>query len=156
MLMITRADYVDFPPLMVEYLNYIDAIQNKSKNTISEYASDLRTFFRFMKRYRGLVPDNTPLSEVEIADIDKKFIQNITLTDAYAFLSYCKDELNNSGKTRARKVSSLRKFFKFFSSLMRCSRGEKRRSHRKTFSSSVRSRSTFWRKTPCRSWTRPA
>ena len=111
--MITRADYVDFPPLMVEYLNYIDAIQNKSKNTISEYASDLRTFFRFMKRYRGLVPDNTPLSEVEIADIDKKFIQNITLTDAYAFLSYCKDELNNSAKTRARKVSSLRKFFKF-------------------------------------------
>ena len=44
--MITRQDYKDFPVLMVEFLNYMDAIRNKSKNTISEYASDLRLFFR--------------------------------------------------------------------------------------------------------------
>ena len=46
--MITRQDYKDFPVLMVEFLNYMDAIRNKSKNTISEYASDLRLFFRFL------------------------------------------------------------------------------------------------------------
>ena len=32
--MITRQDYKDFPVLMVEFLNYMDAIRNKSKNTI--------------------------------------------------------------------------------------------------------------------------
>ena len=53
--MITRADYDTFPPLLVEFLNYMDAIKNKSKATISEYASDLRTFFRFLKKERGLV-----------------------------------------------------------------------------------------------------
>ena len=111
--MITRADYVFFPKIMVEFLNYMDAIKNKSKNTISEYASDLRTFFRFLKVDRGLVPSSTPFEQVDIRDIDASFIQSITLADAYAFLSYCKDERGNSARTRARKVSTLRAFFKF-------------------------------------------
>ena len=111
--MITRADYKDFPAVMVEFLNYMDAIKNKSKNTISEYASDLRTFFRFMKVSRGMVDPTTPFSEIKIDYIDNDFIKSITLTDAYAFLSFCKDERNNSARTRARKVSTIRAFFKF-------------------------------------------
>ena len=111
--MITRQDYKDFPVLMVEFLNYMDAIRNKSKNTISEYASDLRLFFRFLKIYRGDVPEDTPLDEIDISDIDKKDIRRITLADAYAFLSWCKDERDNSARTRARKVSTLRAFFKY-------------------------------------------
>lgn len=111
--MITRADYKDFPPLMVEFLNYMDAIKNKSKNTISEYASDLRLFFRFLMIYKGYVPEGAKFEEIDISEVDKKFIRSITLADAYAFLSWCKDERNNSARTRARKVSTLRAFFKF-------------------------------------------
>ncbi|MBQ3995571.1 MAG: site-specific integrase, partial [Clostridia bacterium] len=111
--MITRQDYRDFPVLMVEFLNYMDAIRNKSKNTISEYASDLRLFFRFLKKYWGDVPEDTPFDEIDISDIDKKDIRRITLADAYAFLSWCKDERENSARTRARKVSTLRAFFKY-------------------------------------------
>lgn len=111
--MITRADYVFFPSIMVEFLNYMDAIKNKSKNTISEYATDLRTFFRFLKVEHGLVPESAPFDQIDIRDIDTKFIQSITLADAYAFLSYCKDDRGNSARTRARKVSTLRAFFKF-------------------------------------------
>lgn len=111
--MITRADYKDFPPLMTEFLNYMDAIKNKSKNTVSEYALDLRTFFRFMKLQNGLVKAGTHFNEIEIKDIDEAFIRNITLTDAYAFLSFCKDERDNAAGTRARKVSALRAFFRF-------------------------------------------
>lgn len=111
--MITRADYHEFPQLLVDFLNYMDAIKNKSKNTISEYAIDMRTFFRFMLKHKGLVSPSTPDNDVKIKDIDEKFIQSITLADAYAFLSYCKDERGNSARTRARKVSTLRAFFKF-------------------------------------------
>lgn len=89
--MITRQDYVDFPPLMVEFLNYMDAIKNKSKNTISEYALDLRTFFRYEKMVKD-VTIKEPIDEINIRDIDADFIRSITLADAYAFLSYCKDE----------------------------------------------------------------
>ena len=112
--MITRADYADFPPLMVEFLYYIDAIKNKSKNTISEYAMDLRTFFRFMKVNRGLAsPDPKEFKKIKIKDIDEAFINSITLSVAFAFLSFCKDVMNNSARTRARKVSTIRAFFKF-------------------------------------------
>ena len=111
--MITRADYGSFPTIMVEFLNYMDAIKNKSKATISEYASDLRTFFRYLKQERGLSSPSESFDEISIKDIDAAFIQSITLADAYAFLSFCKEERGNSARTRARKVSTLRSFFKF-------------------------------------------
>jgi site-specific recombinase XerD len=116
--MITRSDYPDFPDTMVEFLNYMDAIKNRSKGTVSEYATDLRTFFRFMKYYRGLTDitdpdDEEAFSKISIKDCDDEFVKIITITDAYAFLSFCKDNRNNSARTRARKVSTLRDFFKF-------------------------------------------
>ncbi len=113
--MITRADYDLFPPIMVDFFNYLSAVKNQSKLTISEYASDLRTFFRFLKVSRGLVPPSVSFEEIDILDIDADFIKSITLSDAYAFLSYCKDERDNNAKTRARKVSSIRNFFKYCS-----------------------------------------
>lgn len=115
--MITRADYNEFPELVVEFLNYMDAIKNRSKLTVSEYATDLRTFFRYMKYYKGLTdcknPNDESFEKISIKDIDDEFVKKITITDAYAFLSYCKDDRNNSARTRARKVSTLRDFFKF-------------------------------------------
>ena len=112
--MITRENYKDFPDTMVEFLNYMDAIKNKSKATISEYATDLRTFFRIMMIHKGFVKDpSTPFKEIVIKDIDDDFIRSITLSDAYSFLSFCKDEKNNSARTRARKVSTIRAFFKY-------------------------------------------
>ena len=54
--MITNADYYDFPDILVEFLNYMDVVKNTSKLTISVYAIDLRTFFRFMKIQHHLVP----------------------------------------------------------------------------------------------------
>ncbi len=116
--MITRADYVEFPDIMVEFLNYMDAIKNRSKNTISEYASDLRLFFRFLKYYKGLVvvsdiSDEEEFAKIPIKDCDEEFVKKITITDTYAFLAFCKDDRQNSARTRARKVSTLRDFFKF-------------------------------------------
>ena len=82
--MITRADYVEFPDIMVEFLNYMDAIKNRSKNTISEYASDLRLFFRFLKYYKGLVvvsdiSDDEEFSKIPIKDCHEEFVKKITI-----------------------------------------------------------------------------
>ncbi|MBR5976606.1 MAG: recombinase XerC, partial [Clostridia bacterium] len=115
--MITRADYKDFPDTMVEFLNYMDAIKNRSKNTVSEYATDLRTFFRYIKCLRGMTDvdpsDDEEFQKISIKDCDDEFVKKITITDAYSFLSFCKDTRGNSARTRARKVSTLRDFFKF-------------------------------------------
>ncbi len=111
--MLTREDYASFPPILVDFLNYMSAIKNQSPNTISEYALDLRMYFRFLLQDRNMVPKGTPFSKIDITVIDDDFIRSITLADTYAFLAYCKDVRKNSAKTRSRKVSSIRTFFKF-------------------------------------------
>ena len=101
------------PQLLKDFMIYLDVIKNKSKLTIEEYESDLTLFFRFLKLYRGLVPSSEEFEKIDISDIDDKFIKSITLNDAYAFLSYCKNERDNHEATRARKVASIRAFFKY-------------------------------------------
>ena len=53
------------------------------------------------------------LSEMDISDIGPEFIRSITLSDVYEYLNYTMSERENNAKTRARKVSSLRSFFKY-------------------------------------------
>ncbi|MGI6772572.1 MAG: tyrosine recombinase XerC [Clostridiales bacterium] len=109
-----KSDFNALPPLLIEFLRYVGSIKNMSNSTVSEYAFDLRTFIRFVKAYRD---DNVSIDEgldsIDIRDCDIDFFKSITLSDAYAFLSYCKDERDNSAKTRARKVASIRAFYKY-------------------------------------------
>ncbi len=110
-----RIDYTGLPQILKDFLVYLDVIKGKSTLTIEEYSSDLRLFFKFLKLYRGLVPSSSDFEEIDISDIDEAFIKSITLNDAYAFLSYCKNERDNHEAARARKVSSLRAYFKYLS-----------------------------------------
>ena len=100
-------------PILKEYLFYQQTIRQKSPKTIDEYFLDLRTFFRYMKIYRGLVPADTEFDEIVIDDIDLDFLKTIELNDAYEFMNYLLRERDNSAASRARKCSSLKGFFKF-------------------------------------------
>ncbi len=101
------------PMILREYLGYMETIKGRSSHTVDEYFMDLRTFFRFMKRLRGLVSSDTDLESVSIDDIDLDFIRSITLTDVYEFMNFLRQERSNSKKTRARKTTSLRMFFRY-------------------------------------------
>lgn len=101
------------PPIIKEYLNYLQTIQGKSKKTITEYFIDLRTFFRFIKVKRGLVSEDTEFSQIEILDVDLEIIKSVTLTDAYEFMSFLLNERDNNNSTRARKTTCLRQFYKY-------------------------------------------
>lgn len=107
-------EILQLPELVQEYLRYISVVKNKSTTTISEYASDLRTFFRFLKASRLRMPLNdNDLAEIDLTDIDEQFIRSITLNDAYEFLYYCKNERLNDAASRARKTSAIRQFFHY-------------------------------------------
>lgn len=41
------------------------------------------------------------------------FIRSITLGDMYSFFSYCQNSLHSSPGTRARKIVSIRQFWKY-------------------------------------------
>lgn len=102
-----------FPSFVVDFLNYISVIKNRSDLTVIEYANDLATFFRFLKVVRGLVDAETPFDEIEISDLTIDTVASVTLSDAYMFLVYCKDDRNNNERTRARKATTLRTFYKY-------------------------------------------
>ncbi len=100
-------------PILKEYLFYQQTVRQKSVKTIDEYFLDLRTFFRFMKIYRSLVPADSDFEAISILDIDLPFLQTIDLNDAYEYMNYLLRERGNNAASRARKCSSLKGFFKY-------------------------------------------
>lgn len=101
------------PPIAVVFLNYYSVIKNRSDLTITEYANDLLTFFRFLKIENGLEDKYMPFEKIDVKDVTESLISNVTLNDAYKYLAYCKNQRDNNERTRARKVASLRMFYKF-------------------------------------------
>lgn len=99
------------PELVQDYLTYVRVNKGHSRLTVLEYASDLRTFFRFLYISRGLVSANAKEEEIDISKIDLDFIKSISLRDATQFLYYCANERSNNEATRAKKVISIRRFF---------------------------------------------
>lgn len=118
-------DYRDEAPDVIKsFLTYHETIKGHSRKTVDEYYLDLRTFFRFLKLHRGLVPRSTELDEISISDIDIDFVKSVTVTEAYEYLSYLsRDRVKNQrsrdteygtkASTRARKISTLRSFYKY-------------------------------------------
>ena len=120
-------DYrTEAPEIIKGFLIYHETIKGHSKKTVEEYYLDLRTFFRYMKIIRGIVPRNTELDEISISDIDIDFVKSVTVTEVYEYLSFLsRDRVKNQrsrdteygtkASTRARKVSTLRSFYKYLS-----------------------------------------
>ena len=100
-------------PILKEYLYYQQTIRQKSVKTVDEYFLDLRTFFRFIKVHRHIVPSDTAFDEILINDIDLAFLKKIDLNDAYEYMNYLQRERGNNASSRARKCSSLKGFFKY-------------------------------------------
>ncbi len=101
------------PPILREFLGYTETVKGRASHTADEYFIDLRTFFRFMKCSKQCVASDVSFDEIQINDIDLDFIRAITLTDIYEYMNYLRQERSNSNKTRARKTTSLRMFFRY-------------------------------------------
>jgi len=116
--------YYDCPQILREFLVYHETIKGQSPRTISEYYLDLRMFLRFIKLMRYEMPMSTLLDDIPIKDIDIRFIESITTTDIFDFLSYLAHDRNPdpeaavpeygiSPAARARKLSAVKSFFKY-------------------------------------------
>ncbi len=92
-------------PLLAEFLRYMEVVKGRSVGTVEEYFVDLRIFFRYIKRLRGLVPAATAEEQIRIQDVDLELIQGITLQDVYGYLSYAKTQRQNRDKALARKTA---------------------------------------------------
>lgn len=108
-----KEEFYTLPKLVQQYLVYIEAIKGHSESSVLEYASDLRTFFRFISKLKGLYSMDTDDDKIDISLLDINFMKNVQLTDAYQFLIYCKDVRKNNEATRARRVISIRRFYSY-------------------------------------------
>lgn len=118
-------DYrTEAPEILRRFLTYHQSIRGHSQKTVDEYFLDLRTFFRFIKLDKGLVPKDTDFESISILDVDLDFIKKITLTDVYNYLDFLsRDRLKHPGSasaakglsasSRARKVATIRSFYKY-------------------------------------------
>ena len=108
-----REEFSKLPELVQDYLIYIEAIKGHSELSVIEYASDLRTFFRYVSAQKHLSPADIDENEIDLSNIDINVISSVTLNDAYQFLIYCRNVRKNSEATRARRVVSIRRFYSY-------------------------------------------
>lgn len=118
------AAYMDAPQILRDFLTYHETIKGQSDQTIREYYLDLRMFLRFMVLMKNEMPYSTDLETIPIKNVDAAFLEKITTSDVFDFLSYLsndrvKFEDSPSAETgigaaaRARKLSSVKSFYKY-------------------------------------------
>lgn len=116
--------YNDCPQILRDFLAYHENIKGQSQRTISEYYLDLRMFLRFIKLMRADMPIDTRLDDIPIRDVDLFFIESITTSEIFDFLSYlANDRTANpdanvpdygiAASSRARKLSAIKSFYKY-------------------------------------------
>ena len=99
--------------IVKDFLIYMQNVQEKSETTLNVYYVDLRMFFRFMKKRRGLVGAEVDLKDIGIKDIDINFIKTIDFEDIKSFMTFCMEERGNRAAARSKKCSVLNTFFNY-------------------------------------------
>lgn len=104
--------YDFIPDYARDYLYYLRNIRALSEKTVDQYYLDLKIFFRFVMEYKHLT-DETDFDRIDASGVSAKVIERLTLSDLYVYLNYVNDERGNEARSRARKISSLRTFYKY-------------------------------------------
>lgn len=118
------AAYLDAPQVLRDFLTYHETIKGQSEQTIREYYLDLRMFLRFMVLIKNEMPYSTDLETIPIKTVDTAFLEKITTSDIFDFLSYLSndrvkfedspsEEIGIGAAARARKLSSIKSFYKY-------------------------------------------
>ena len=100
------------PDYINSFLDYSITILNKSPNSVKEYNYDLANFFKFMM-IRFKLTDETDFDKIDITSFSKDDLKKITLEDIHAYVSHLAIDNRSKATTRARKISTIRIFFKF-------------------------------------------
>ena len=104
----------NIPEVLQDFLNYMETIKGKSKNTTKEYFYDLRLFLRFIKCTKFNLKMNE-IDFISIEDITIDHIKSVSLSDLYTYMSFLSRERDINASSRARKVASIKSFFNYLS-----------------------------------------
>lgn len=111
-------NYDSLPQTLKDFIFYLEVVLGKSKTTTYEYLLDLENFFRFMKIKKEKLSPQTKLHDVSIHELGIDFVASITLEDIYDYFYFCREKRGNGSRTIARKMSTLRVYFKYMTQRM--------------------------------------
>ena len=99
-----KLSYID------EFIGYLKSIKGHSALTQKEYYYDIQSFYKFIypRLYPDFDMDNFSADQVTAEDLNRVDKQMI-----YSYVSYLDIVRKNSNKTKYRKISSLRAFYKY-------------------------------------------
>ncbi len=108
----------DCPMYLSGYLTYIGSVVGRTERTVEAYYVDIRTFLRYLVavKHSDINLDETSFDKIPIKNVPFSYVKEFTLMDAYEYMNFLINERENSNKTRARKTSSLRRFYDFLAS----------------------------------------
>ena len=107
------SDYSDSPEFLKEFLYYMQTIKGLSPRTVEAYYLDLTLFLKYILQKRSGSINNEILNEQSIKSVDLNTLSTISQSDILDFLYFTMNIRANSAASRARKLSSLRGFFKY-------------------------------------------
>lgn len=100
------------PQPIAIFASYKRTIQSCSALTVEEYCRDVVLFFKFIKTRRSKLPLEK-VEDTDISDLDYEFCNSVTSVEVYDYLLYLADGRDNSARTRARRLSSIKAFYKY-------------------------------------------
>ncbi len=106
----------EYPEILKSFKSYKLTIQNRSLKTVDEYLLDIELFFRYIIASRHDIPlDGEEFENISAKDIDIEFVKTISTDEIYEFFNYTVEYRNNKARSRARKLSAIKSFFKYLS-----------------------------------------
>ena len=103
--------YSGVPEPLSSFLTYTESIQGKSPKTTDEYFYDLRIFYRYLAQSLNMTSDDFEKIDINLIDLDT--LKKVDLKLIYDYINYLNRIRKNSASSRARKIASLRSFFKY-------------------------------------------
>ncbi len=104
--------FPNIPDYAKDYLYYLMNVKNFSPKTVHGYYMDLHLFFQFLADYYHLTSESD-FQKIDATVVGLETVKKVSLSDIYVFLSFVSGERKNNARTRARKISSLRGFYKY-------------------------------------------
>lgn len=104
--------YKDIPIFLNDFLFYLKTIKSLSERTITEYYYDLKLYLKFIE-YRKSYGRISDVESTDVTEFTVDKLKSVNLIDLHSYIAYRDNSRDNNSTTRARKISSLRSFYKY-------------------------------------------
>lgn len=100
------------PEYLNSFLQYSLTYKKKSPESVNQYNCDLTMFLRYMK-YLFKLTDEENFNKITINDFTLEQLSKVTQENIHSFITYLSIKRNCGPATCARKISTIRIFFKY-------------------------------------------